>query len=90
MKSWAHACTRHALTICAGNNTYKAVQRAAGAIAVGPIVQGLSKPVNDLSRGCSVADVVNAICVTSVQVCSFVHAGVLACVLCAPVRFCTL
>ncbi|GBF96450.1 ferredoxin-dependent glutamate synthase [Raphidocelis subcapitata] len=47
-----------------GNNTYKAVQQATGAIAMGP---GLSKPVNDLSRGCTVADIVNTICVTSVQ-----------------------
>lgn len=50
-----------------GNNTYKAVQQATGAIAMGPVMQGLSKPVNDLSRGCTVADIVNTICVTSVQ-----------------------
>ncbi|KAI8473674.1 MAG: phosphate acetyltransferase [Monoraphidium minutum] len=50
-----------------GNNTYKAVQQATGAIAMGPVMQGLSKPVNDLSRGCTVADIINTICVTSVQ-----------------------
>ena len=50
-----------------GNNTYKAVQRAARAIAVGPIMQGLRKPVNDLSRGCSVPDIVNTIAITAVQ-----------------------
>ena len=50
-----------------GNNTYKAVQRAANAVAVGPILQGLNKPVNDLSRGCLVADVVNTIAITAVQ-----------------------
>ena len=51
----------------AGNNTYKAVQRAARAIAVGPIMQGLNKPVNDLSRGCSVPDVINTVAITAVQ-----------------------
>lgn len=50
-----------------GNNTYKAVQQASGAVAMGPVLQGLSKPVNDLSRGCTVPDVVNTIGVTSVQ-----------------------
>ncbi|MCC8194715.1 MAG: phosphate acetyltransferase, partial [Deltaproteobacteria bacterium] len=50
-----------------GNNTYKAVQRAANAIAVGPILQGLNKPVNDLSRGCLVPDVINTIAITAVQ-----------------------
>jgi phosphate acetyltransferase len=50
-----------------GNNTYKAVQQSTGAIAMGPIMQGLRLPVNDLSRGCTVADVVNTICITSVQ-----------------------
>ncbi|KAF8061400.1 pta [Scenedesmus sp. PABB004] len=50
-----------------GNNTYKAVQQATGAVAMGPVMQGLRKPVNDLSRGCTVADIVNTICVTGVQ-----------------------
>jgi phosphate acetyltransferase len=50
-----------------GNNTYKAVQRASGAIAVGPVLQGLNKPVNDLSRGCSVKDVVTTVAVTAIQ-----------------------
>jgi len=50
-----------------GNNTYKAVQRTAGAVAIGPILQGLDKPVNDLSRGCSVTDIVNTVAVTAIQ-----------------------
>ena len=50
-----------------GNNTYKAVQRSAGAIAVGPVLQGLNKPVNDLSRGALVADIVNTVAITAVQ-----------------------
>ena len=50
-----------------GNNTYKAVQRSAGAVAVGPVLQGLKKPVNDLSRGCTVPDVVNTVAITAIQ-----------------------
>jgi phosphate acetyltransferase len=50
-----------------GNNTYKAVQRSAGALAVGPILQGLRKPVNDLSRGTTVRDIVNTIAITAIQ-----------------------
>ena len=50
-----------------GNNTYKAVQRSAGAIAIGPILQGLNKPVNDLSRGATVRDIVNTIAITAIQ-----------------------
>lgn len=50
-----------------GNNTYKAVQRSAGAVAIGPVLQGLNKPVNDLSRGCTVPDVVNTVAVTAIQ-----------------------
>lgn len=50
-----------------GNNTYKAVQRTAGAIAVGPVLQGLNKPVNDLSRGALVQDIINTVAITAVQ-----------------------
>ncbi|HEV3398483.1 MAG TPA: phosphate acetyltransferase, partial [Actinomycetes bacterium] len=50
-----------------GNNTYKAVQRSANAVAVGPILQGLRKPVNDLSRGALVADIVNTVAITAIQ-----------------------
>ncbi len=50
-----------------GNNTYKAVQRAAKAIAIGPVMQGLRKPVNDLSRGCTVPDIINTVAITCVQ-----------------------
>jgi len=51
----------------AGNNAYKAVQRAAAAIAIGPVLQGLKKPVNDLSRGAQVEDIVNTIAITAIQ-----------------------
>ena len=50
-----------------GNNTYKAVQRETGAIAIGPILQGLRKPVNDLSRGCTVEDIINTVVITAIQ-----------------------
>ena len=50
-----------------GNNTYKAVQRSSGAVAIGPILQGLNKPVNDLSRGCLVEDIVNTVAITAIQ-----------------------
>ncbi len=50
-----------------GNNTYKAVQRSAGAVAVGPVLQGLGKPVNDLSRGATVEDILNTVAITAVQ-----------------------
>jgi phosphate acetyltransferase len=50
-----------------GNNTYKAVQRSSGAVAIGPILQGLKKPVNDLSRGCLVEDIVNTVAITAIQ-----------------------
>ncbi len=50
-----------------GNNTYKAVQRTAGAVAVGPVLQGLKKPINDLSRGCTVRDIVNTVAITAIQ-----------------------
>jgi phosphate acetyltransferase len=50
-----------------GNNTYKAVQRSSGAVAVGPVLQGLNKPVNDLSRGCLVKDIVNTVMITAIQ-----------------------
>ncbi|MGA4670798.1 phosphate acetyltransferase [Propionibacteriaceae bacterium Y1923] len=50
-----------------GNNTYKAVQRTSGAVAVGPVLQGLNKPVNDLSRGALVDDIVNTVAITAIQ-----------------------
>ena len=50
-----------------GNNTYKAVQRSAGAVAIGPVLQGLNKPVNDLSRGALVSDIINTVAITAIQ-----------------------
>lgn len=50
-----------------GNNTYKAVQRSAGAVAIGPVLQGLAKPVNDLSRGATVRDIINTVAITAIQ-----------------------
>jgi phosphate acetyltransferase len=50
-----------------GNNTYKAVQRSANAVAIGPVLQGLRMPINDLSRGCTVTDIVNTVAITAVQ-----------------------
>jgi phosphate acetyltransferase len=50
-----------------GNNTYKAVQRSAHAVAIGPVLQGLRKPVNDLSRGALVEDIVNTVAITAMQ-----------------------
>jgi phosphate acetyltransferase len=50
-----------------GNNTYKAVQRSSGALAIGPVLQGLAKPINDLSRGALVRDIVNTIAITAIQ-----------------------
>jgi len=50
-----------------GNNLYKAVQRSANAVAIGPVLQGLKKPVNDLSRGCTIPDIVNTVAITAIQ-----------------------
>ena len=50
-----------------GNNTYKAVQRSAGVVAIGPVLQGLNHPVNDLSRGCTVPDIINTVAITAIQ-----------------------
>jgi phosphate acetyltransferase len=50
-----------------GNTTYKAVQRSAGAVAIGPVLQGLNRPVNDLSRGATVRDIVNTVAITAIQ-----------------------
>jgi len=50
-----------------GNNTYKAVQRETGAMAIGPMLQGLNKPINDLSRGCTVDDIFNTVIITAIQ-----------------------
>ena len=50
-----------------GNTTYKAVQRSAGAVAIGPVLQGLRRPVNDLSRGCTVPDIINTVAITAIQ-----------------------
>ena len=50
-----------------GNNTYKAVQRETGALAIGPIIQGLNKPVNDLSGGSTVNDIFNTVIITAIQ-----------------------
>ena len=53
--------------LCAGNIAYKAVQRSSGALAVGPILQGLNKPVNDLSRGALVQDIINTVALTALE-----------------------
>ncbi len=58
-----------------GNNTYKAVQRSADAIAIGPVLQGLRKPVNDLSRGCTVPDIINTVVITAIQAQTSFDAG---------------
>ena len=53
-------------SLSAGNIGYKAVQRSSGALAIGPVLQGLNKPVNDLSRGATVDDIINTIALTAV------------------------
>ena len=50
-----------------GNTLYKAVQRSAGAVAIGPVLQGLRRPINDLSRGATVQDIVNTVAITAIQ-----------------------
>ena len=50
-----------------GNNLYKAVQHSAGAVAIRPVLQGLKKPVNDFSRGCTLTDIVNTVAVTAIM-----------------------
>jgi phosphate acetyltransferase len=50
-----------------GNTTYKAVQRSSGGVAIGPVLQGLRRPVNDLSRGCTVPDIINTVAITAIQ-----------------------
>ena len=62
-----------------GNNTYKAVQRSANAVAIGPVLQGLNKPVNDLSRGALVADIVNTVAITAIQAQGSAAAQVIQC-----------
>ena len=67
-----HAVAGHATVFIfpdlnTGNTTYKAVQRSANAVAIGPVLQGLNKPVNDLSRGCTVADILNTVMITAIQ-----------------------
>ncbi len=67
-----HAVAGHATVFIfpdlnTGNTTYKAVQRSANAVAIGPVLQGLNKPVNDLSRGCTVADILNTVTITAIQ-----------------------
>src|SRR6202142_720782 len=67
-----HAVAGHATVFVfpdlnTGNTTYKAVQRSANAVAIGPILQGLNKPVNDLSRGCTGADILNTVMITAIQ-----------------------
>ena len=57
-----------------GNNTYKAVQRSAHAVAIGPVLQGLRKPVNDLSRGALISDIVNTVAITAIQAQAIKHA----------------
>ena len=53
--------------LCSGNIGYKAVQRSSGALAIGPVLQGLNKPVNDLSRGATVQDIINTIALTAIE-----------------------